>query len=215
LSERPREGGLRLRQADARSEPSHHLDPVVVGVGEHPAAGDVGRRPGAHGEINVRGFGRIDAEELRRRNADDGERHVVDQNGLAGRARGIAEAPLAISHAQDRDRRSAGAIVVGTDQPAGRGRHGEAAKEVAGDVLTLRELRFPLDQHVHVACRLVGEEAGKDRRRDLLQPLERGEREDGGGNPRGVTIGAAVDRAQHEVVPPEVGQSGPPLHHHQ
>ena len=91
-----------------------------------------------HRQIDLRRGARIDAEELRRRHADHRERHVVDQNRLPGRAGGIAEAPLAVAHAEDRDRRRAGAIVVGDDQTARRGRHREPAKEVAGDVLALR-----------------------------------------------------------------------------
>ena len=130
-----------------------------------------------HGEIDLRRGGRIDAEELWRRNPDHRERHVVDQNRLPGGACGIAETPLAVAQAQDRDRRGAGAIVVGEDQAARRGRHREPAKEVAGDVLALSELRLAFDHHVHAAGRFVREEAGQDRRRCLLQALERRERE--------------------------------------
>ena len=153
-----------------------------------------------HGEIHLGRRAGIDAEELGRRHTDHGERHVVDQNRLTGRLGGAAETPLAVAHADDRHRRRAGAIIVGEDQTARRGRHREPAKEVARDVLAAGELRLALDHDVHVAGRVVGEEAGQDRCRRLLQALERRERENGRRDARAVAVGAAVDGAHHELV---------------
>ena len=79
-------------------------------------------------EIDLRRGGRIDAEELRRRHPDHGERHVVDENLLPGGVGGIAEAPLAVAQAEDRDRRGAGAIVVG-----------EIRRPAAGDTASPRK----------------------------------------------------------------------------
>ena len=154
-------------------QPSHHLDPVIVRVEVGTSRAWIEEEAGVHREIDLRRGGRIDAEELWRRHPDHGERHVVDENLLSDGACGIAEALLAVTQAQDRDRRGAGAIVIGKDQATRRRRHREPAKEVAGDVLALSELRLTLDHHVHAARRLVREEARQDRRRCLLQPLER------------------------------------------
>ena len=141
-----------------------------------------------HREIDLRRGSRVDAEELWRRHPDYGERHIVDENLLPGRACGIAEALLAVAQAQDCHRRGASAIVVGKDQAARRRRHRETAKEVAGDVLALGELRLTFDHHIQPASRFVREEAGQDWRRHFAQALERRKREDGCRNVRTVAV---------------------------
>ena len=168
-----------------------------------------------HGEIDLRRGGRIDAEELSRRHPDHGERHIVDENLLPRRASGIAEALLAVAQAQDCHRRGASAIVVGKDQAARRRRHREPAKEVAGDVLALSELRLTFDHHIHAASRFVREEAGQDWRRHFAQALERRKREDGCRDVRTVAVGSAVHGMHHRRV--RRGGPGPalPLHRDQ
>ena len=67
---------------------------------------------------------------------------LLIEDRLPDGAGGTAEAPLAVAHAEDRDRRGAGAIVVGENQTARGRQHREPAKEVAGHVLALGELRL-------------------------------------------------------------------------
>ena len=157
MGEGPGERRLSLGEVGAGTQPTHHLDPVVVRVCESLSRTRVEEETGVHGEIDLRRGGRIHTEELCRRDADHGERHVVDENRLSDRGGRAAEAPLAVAGAQDRDRRGAGAIVVGKNETPRRGYDRQPAEEAAGDVLALRELRLALDQHVQTARRLVRE----------------------------------------------------------
>ena len=77
---------------------------------------------------------RIDAEEFRWRDANHGERHVVDEQRLPDGIGGVAEPALAVASAHDRDRCGAREVVVAMNQ-ATRGRHHrQAAEEVTGYV---------------------------------------------------------------------------------
>ena len=206
---------LGLREPDAGTQTSHHLEPVIVLIEELPLARPVEQETGAERQIEARDRTRIDAEELRRSDADHGEGDVVDQDRLADRIGGAAEATLAIAGADDHDRVCTRPIVVGHQRTACGRRHRQPVKELAGHVLALCELRLPVDHHVESPGRVVGKEAGEDGPRDLLQTFERGMRKDGGGDAAGIRIGAAVDRVQDELGAAwgaEVDRSAPPFH---
>ena len=151
------------------------------------------------GEIHVGRHGRIDAEELGRRHADDGERHVVDQNRLSGRIVGAAETALAVPFADNCDRRRTGAIVVGSHQTARGGNHGQPAKEVASHVLTRCDLGGALDDHVHFSGSEVAEDAGQHRLRNLLQAFEGRERENEAALAVRFVVEGTADGAQDEL----------------
>ena len=127
---------LRLGHAYAGTQAAHHFDPVEVSVGIHTSrSGAVHEQIRVQRKVEVRRRRRIDSEEFRRRHADHGEGHIIDENRLPDGTRQSPKAPLAGRKADHRDRRCAWTVVFGVDRTSRSRRHGQAAKILAGDVL--------------------------------------------------------------------------------
>ena len=163
LMETRRQRCLRLGHAYAGTQTAHHFDPVEVSVGIHTG------RPGAVHEqirvqrkIEVRRRRWIDSEEFRRRHADHREGHVIDENRLSNRTRRSPKALLAGGKTDYRDRRRAWTVVFGIDQTSRGGRHFQAAKILAGDVLRAGAGGLPSDGQGLVTSVEVSEQRGKD-----------------------------------------------------
>jgi hypothetical protein len=155
------EVGLRLLARDARLEPRHGAEPVVIGLRQPAFRADAAL--GGHGYGNGRRASGLDAKEFGRRNTDDGERHFFDVYRPADR-RGIgAEASFPESVAQygDRFRRRAGKLVVlGSDHTADSRIHSEYRVVVSSDVLAVDVFGFLADANLGRAIVGYGKDAG-------------------------------------------------------
>ncbi len=141
--------------------------------------------------VEVGDLGGVDAEELGRRDANDGEGNVVNENRLAGGGGWTTQAALAVSETDDRNGRSARAIVLGSNEAACSGGDFEAAEVVAGDVFAACEIGLAFDGQVEQSGLIVDEEAREDGV-VLAEELECGIRKDAAGVAGfGVVIGAA------------------------
>ncbi len=106
---------------------------------------DVRRRPNLH------------TEELRRCDADDGERHRREPDRSADDRRIPREPPFPVAIAEHRDRMPVRhTVVVGSDRPPDRRIHAQQREIVAGHELTLDgRLRRPVDAHIDGSGRVA------------------------------------------------------------
>jgi len=145
------------------------------------------------------GVGRgIRPEEPGRRDTDDREREVVDQDRRAGGTRRAPEAALGEGVAHDRDRGRTGLVVAVPNQPSGRGADAEPAEVPARHVPAARQVGFSADRDVHAPGLPVPEVREHAREDSLLraEEFEDREREDTGRRTRRrVAPRAAAHRA--------------------
>src|SRR5207247_7178042 len=93
----------------------------------------------------------VDAEELRRRHADDGERHTIERQRPANRVRRTAEVPLPEAVADDDDgtvRTAAPTIVVVGERAAEDRRHAQRVEVRAARPDAFDELRLAAGREV-------------------------------------------------------------------
>jgi hypothetical protein len=108
--------------------------------------------------------------------ADDGERHLVDEDGLAEDARIAIEAPGPVLVRDGRHRRRASPVILLGERPAECRANAEATKVIARDVLSRGNVGAPVDDDVQLLKRIESEELSQ-RAVGLLQPAKRGIRE--------------------------------------
>ena len=158
-----RQRRLRLGHADAGTQTAHHFKPVEVSVTIHASrSGAVCEHIRVQRKVEVRRHRGIDSEEFRRRDANHGEGNVIDEDRLSNRIRGASKAISACSKTDYGDRRCACTVVFGVNQASRGGRHFEAAKIAAGNVLRAGARRLPVDGQVTVVSVAVSKERGKD-----------------------------------------------------
>ncbi len=173
---------------------------------------------GVHGQIDV-GSGRgIDAEELRRRDSDDGELDVVDQNRAAGRVGGSPEAPLTVLITEDGDGRCARAIVIGNDA---RGARISGRRRVRENSRPKQTRQFAVADSPRTAkfrlrsCQWIGSERTRSKTRDesyFREKLVGGEREDTACRSRlGIVVSGTADALYDGIAT----SFGAPVQHHQ
>ena len=156
------EVALDLGRAHPRLQSAHHLQPPVgrlaqprldrrvgpvLSCGSRESGSDMsgGLATGCCTPLNVGGD-----------HADDGDRHVVDLDGLADDGRIGAEPRVPVLRADDRNRRCGGNVVFRQDRPADPRRDAEHLEVVAGRDERLGDLRLPIDDDVHAAERRAG-----------------------------------------------------------
>ena len=170
---RLREDRLELRlgglAGDTRLQPPHHVDPGRKrGVPQRWSFAEVRHGPHRHGDVvRPSHFG---AEEARRLDAHDCERHRVELHGGAedvGSPAESAHPEPVIQHGDGLAR----AIVLGTQQPSGGGRDPQRPVVVAGHVGALRRLTLTANLHRDTTEWIHREDAGQ-RRVLLRDPLE-------------------------------------------
>src|ERR1035441_1465397 len=103
----------------------------------------------------------IDPEEAGRRDADDGERHVVDQHLLSDGVWIGRESPLPVLVADHGHGGGARAVVLIENQTSGGGRHAEAAVKAARYEETPGGLRLSASDDVDLPRGSVGEQRGQ------------------------------------------------------
>src|SRR5260370_12305065 len=99
-------------------------------------------------QINVLGPIGIHTKELRRRHTGNREESIVNEDRLARRLAGLAEASLGVAETEYGYWRCSNPIVVVVDQPAGSRWNTQSAKEGTRDVLALGQVRLSLDLHI-------------------------------------------------------------------
>ena len=141
---------LGLRHRHARPQPSHHFEPVKVRVSERFLASFGSNRTfRAAAADRGRAARRIDAEELRRCYADDGERQVIDQDLLADRIRGGRR--IDARHSHDCTTATLRRAGRSSSLPISRPAAGDTArplKKFARHVMGVGELSFAADHHI-------------------------------------------------------------------
>ena len=198
LLKRRRQRRLRALQTHGWLEAAHDLEPALARIVEALEERIAGRAS-FHDERRVQRhvhIGRqsgIGAEEPARRDADDGERRVVEQDGLAHRGIGTAEPLVRQRGRHHHNRRRALAVVVGDEQPAGGRDDAETSKVAAGDVFAFRRRRLVLDGQTEPSRALIREHAREDVIA-LLEQREAGVREDVAGIAGGIPERAVVKR---------------------
>ncbi len=111
-----------------------------------------------HRNIDIRRGVGISAKETRRSDADNGERDIVDVDGLTKRLVRAAETSLTQRETDGRDGRSSSAVIIGRNQASSRGPNRKTAEVIARHILYLGELGVAADSQIESACALVSED---------------------------------------------------------